>query len=378
MSPGESRWVPGLIHLHSKFSDGRNTIEQLKRLAQARGYRFMIVTDHADMVPRERFAEYVRACTDASEADFLIVPGLEISTGWVLPNGQDDSTAHTLALDITDALDLFNGPGADWSRSAARHMTAESVHDLLRARDVPLAAAHQFQYAKLKWSLSEPLAGADYRYDMAAVALSPGIDFYYRTVLELDHEPEDQALHTGMVSRWLAAGGPEGDVEMPWAYTGCDYHAGWCRVGPLEWTAPLAKEQLSHATWVRVRGEVNRQSILGGIRARRTCATRGRDTIIHVSRIDPHPGLADGQPPAGSPGNAITLDVTFPRRTTRPMFVHVYRDGVEVSGFRSTYRRGIERLVLNWDLPTPEAPQHAYTVVIAGKLVTSSIVVANQ
>jgi hypothetical protein len=201
MSPEESRWVPRLIHLRSKVSDGRNTIEQLRRLARARRCRSLIVTDHADTVPRERCQENVRKCHDRGEAHFLTVRGLERGTGWALPNRQDDSTAHTPALDITDALDLRNGPGAD------------------------------------------------YGYDMAAVA--------------------------------------------------------------------------------------------------------------------------------GSSAKAITLGVTFPWRTTRPMFAYVYRDGVEVSGFTDTYGRGIERLVLNWDLPTLEASQHAYTGAVAGTLVTSPIVFAS-
>lgn len=381
------RWVPGLIHLHSKHSDGRNTIAQLKRWAQDQSYGFMIVTDHADMIARERFDEYVDECHAATEDDFVVIPGLEISTAWALPDGQDESTAHTLALDITDTLEEFSRVGADWSSAAARRMTAESVQGILKPKQVPLAAAHQFQYAMLKWSLSEPLAGSDFRYDMAAIAAGPGVDFYYRTVLELDHEPEDMALHTGLVNRWRDAVDGGEDAEMPWAYAGSDFHCAPLGRGrfarllsklPFLGWASLPIEQFSHTTWIYLQGDLTKDNIVSAIRARRTCATRARRNIVAVYRVEPVPGRPDDASSGPRSATQIAVELRFPKQTTRPMYVHVYRDGVDVSGFRKTYKRGIEHLKLAWDLPEPEKPEHAYTVAISGKLVTSPIVIAHQ
>jgi len=76
------------LHTHSTYSDGVLTPADLVRRAASRGVSVLALTDHDET---GGLAEAARA---ASEADMLLVPGVEISTVW---NGQ---TIHVVGLDI--------------------------------------------------------------------------------------------------------------------------------------------------------------------------------------------------------------------------------------------------------------------------------------
>jgi hypothetical protein len=224
---------------------------------------------------------------------------------------------------------------------------------------------------------------------MAAVSEAPGLDVHYRTVLEVNHEPEDLALYGGLVGKWQAAwqtgeaqpndqprpNPPPSAPPMPWAYAGADYHLGaWGWQALIPCLAGIASEQLTHANWVYVEGSVTSEAILGGLRAGRTCATRGRtNDLQELIGISPVPGLPASVPVMATPH--LELDLVFPKPTTRPMFVQVFRDGVEVSGMMETYRKRVRHLSLSWDDTTAASGPHAYAIVIAGKLVTSPILI---
>ena len=76
------------LHTHSTYSDGVLTPAELVRRAASRGVSLLALTDH------DETGGLAEAACAASEADILLVPGVEISAAW---NGQ---TIHIIGLDI--------------------------------------------------------------------------------------------------------------------------------------------------------------------------------------------------------------------------------------------------------------------------------------
>jgi len=69
----------GVLHVHSVFSDGEESLERLVEIFKAAGMRFAAVSDHAEMFDPDRMREYVRLCESLSSSSFLVLPGLEFA-----------------------------------------------------------------------------------------------------------------------------------------------------------------------------------------------------------------------------------------------------------------------------------------------------------
>ena len=39
--------IKGMVHCHTTYSDGRNTVEEMARTAEAMGMKYMTITDHS-------------------------------------------------------------------------------------------------------------------------------------------------------------------------------------------------------------------------------------------------------------------------------------------------------------------------------------------
>ncbi|MDR7475221.1 MAG: hypothetical protein QN175_09450, partial [Armatimonadota bacterium] len=69
----------GLIHFHTRFSDGWGTVGQAAEIARAGGFDFLIVTDHLrnlKLKTGRTLQEYVSACERASaRAGIPVIPG---------------------------------------------------------------------------------------------------------------------------------------------------------------------------------------------------------------------------------------------------------------------------------------------------------------
>lgn len=97
----------GMIHVHSTWSDGRNTIDELARYVQHLGYRYLLITDHskaafyANGLDEKRLKEQGREIDELnSQFDpeaFVILKGIECD---ILADGSLD-----LADDALAALD---------------------------------------------------------------------------------------------------------------------------------------------------------------------------------------------------------------------------------------------------------------------------------
>jgi hypothetical protein len=86
--------VPGVVHVHTTFSDGGGTPDEVIRAARAAGARFVVITDHnnVDAMPFEGYREGV-----------LVLVGSELST----------TAGHILGLGIVEPTYRFSGDGLD-------------------------------------------------------------------------------------------------------------------------------------------------------------------------------------------------------------------------------------------------------------------------
>jgi DNA polymerase (family 10) len=98
VEPGDIR---GDFHVHTNFSDGMDDIATIVRVAEARGYEWLVLTDHSQSLTvarglsRERLAEKLRAVDAARAATRVeLLVGAEVD---ILPDGTLDYADDVLA-----------------------------------------------------------------------------------------------------------------------------------------------------------------------------------------------------------------------------------------------------------------------------------------
>src|SRR5215468_8292044 len=69
----------GVLHVHSRFSDGDESLERLVGVFQQSGMSFAAVSDHAEVFDDRRMEEYVLLCEALSSHSFVVIPGLEFA-----------------------------------------------------------------------------------------------------------------------------------------------------------------------------------------------------------------------------------------------------------------------------------------------------------
>ena len=69
----------GILHVHSVFSDGEESLERLVETFKQAGMNFAAVSDHAEVFDEERMKQYVAICESLSSGTFLVIPGLEFA-----------------------------------------------------------------------------------------------------------------------------------------------------------------------------------------------------------------------------------------------------------------------------------------------------------
>jgi predicted metal-dependent phosphoesterase TrpH len=71
--------VRGVLHVHSRFSDGAEPLEGVVQTFKDAGMSFVAMSDHAEVFDDELMQEYVAICDALSDEDFLVIPGLEFA-----------------------------------------------------------------------------------------------------------------------------------------------------------------------------------------------------------------------------------------------------------------------------------------------------------
>ncbi len=101
--------LQGDVHMHTVETDGKNTIEEMAEAAQARGYRYMAITDHsknlafANGLDDKRAVEHIARIRDAEKrlGGIRIFAGIEVD---ILAEGDLDLSDDVLAqMDIVIA-----------------------------------------------------------------------------------------------------------------------------------------------------------------------------------------------------------------------------------------------------------------------------------
>jgi PHP domain len=69
----------GVLHVHSIFSDGEESLERIVETLSETGMDFIAVSDHAEVFNERRMQEYVALCDSLSSTRFQIIPGLEFA-----------------------------------------------------------------------------------------------------------------------------------------------------------------------------------------------------------------------------------------------------------------------------------------------------------
>ena len=86
----------GVLHVHSQFSDGEESLEKVVQTFRDAGMAFIAVSDHAEVFDEQRMLEYVAICDSLSSTHFLVIPGLEFA----LKGG----SIHILGYGITERV----------------------------------------------------------------------------------------------------------------------------------------------------------------------------------------------------------------------------------------------------------------------------------
>ncbi|MGH3042069.1 MAG: DNA polymerase/3'-5' exonuclease PolX, partial [Gaiellaceae bacterium] len=110
--------IKGDLHMHTTWSDGAHTIEEMIEACRAKGYRYMAITDHsqylkvANGLTAERLREQKRIIHELNEkyTDFTVLSGIEMDK---LPDGTldyDDELLAEMDLVIASIHSSFSQP----------------------------------------------------------------------------------------------------------------------------------------------------------------------------------------------------------------------------------------------------------------------------
>jgi hypothetical protein len=69
--------LKGALHVHSTYSDGQFTLDELRRVYLAEGCSFACITDHAESFDGQTIRAYGEDLQRLSDSKFCFVPGLE-------------------------------------------------------------------------------------------------------------------------------------------------------------------------------------------------------------------------------------------------------------------------------------------------------------
>jgi hypothetical protein len=103
---GKGVWLKADTHVHTQFSDGGNTVEEVARQAKQFGCDVLAITDHADRKRKAASREYHEAIQVArrQHPDLIIFAGLE----WNIPPWDGDEHATLLIPpDLEEMLVLY-------------------------------------------------------------------------------------------------------------------------------------------------------------------------------------------------------------------------------------------------------------------------------
>jgi histidinol phosphatase-like PHP family hydrolase len=183
----------GDLQMHSTYSDGRQTLEQIVETGIARGYDYSAVTDHSYGLPIANGVSMARLAEQHREIDrlnakyaarFRLIKGIEAN---VLADGTVDMTpAERRQLEIVVAA----------PHSALRSATDQTRRMLAAVRS---PGVHILGHPRGRKHGVRPGVTADWERIFEAAARAT-------VAVEIDGDPSRQDIDHGLASRALAAG----------------------------------------------------------------------------------------------------------------------------------------------------------------------------
>ena len=95
----EERDLRGMVHCHTTFSDGKQSVEEMARAAEARGFEYLTITDHSQT------AHYAKGLkVDAMKRQWEIIDEAQEKVGIRLLKGIESDILKDGSLDYDDAI----------------------------------------------------------------------------------------------------------------------------------------------------------------------------------------------------------------------------------------------------------------------------------
>ena len=132
----ELKDIKGDLHVHTNWSDGNNTVEEMAQAAKRRGYRYIAICDHsvsmgiAHGLNRQRVEKQMEEIEKVSSKlkDFKVLSGIEVD---IKSNGELDLDKDILKrLDVVVAAvhSKFSQPEAEMTRRIIKAIENPTVH----------------------------------------------------------------------------------------------------------------------------------------------------------------------------------------------------------------------------------------------------------
>jgi len=247
--------VTGVIHCHTTFSDGFDTVESVAKMAKEHGAQFIVITDHLEDISLDSdefdsfcpsfvlslrqtrrikkltgISNYIQACSDAtSRVGILVVPGIEVGIGTDRdrvydPAGGDkwDNKVHMLGVGcvteevaqrISDYLGHNGSRTYSQSEKTIRLDEAQArIARILHEESMATIIAHPY--------LNDAIHGFHYTLYKNKVEEVDGIEFFNENFTSPDFGDEKALEAFGVTGRDSAMGSPRNFAVT----SGCDYH----------------------------------------------------------------------------------------------------------------------------------------------------------
>lgn len=315
----DAKWYPGIVHIHSTFSDGARTPQMLKIAAFGLGYKFMIVTDHLEQIPKKKkigdligddygFAKYISQFL--ATKPILCLPGAELTS---------TESSHILAIAQADVISRVQ-----------MESDQQSIITKLDNMGVSPIAAHP----NIK----------KYKFDQTKAQKLRGIEFFN----------EGSASYQKTLSWYLEL---TSQGENLFVTAGCDSHTADEPLDALRWlrqTMVWSDEELTLA---------------GLYDAFSRCQTYAANNGAYFksSSYLPQRSYQKVDRPK------FVLDIAFARNVATSKPIHIYRDGKAVSEAAKIFPAGRKNYRYEWEDKDASSGKHAYIIEVEGCLVTSPI-----
>lgn len=134
LPPFETRWYKGNTHAHTTNSDGDSSPETVAQWYKDNGYDFLFLTDHNVLTePAETNL--------AGEPNFLLIPGIEVSSTYRSATDEKSKPIHVNALNAKGPIDSVQG-----SISVAETLQ-QTINNINNAQAVPHVNHPNFRWA---------------------------------------------------------------------------------------------------------------------------------------------------------------------------------------------------------------------------------------